>query len=74
MTATFGPDGTRIFTGGTDGSMKTWDAGSGQLLLSLQVTTHSPVWDVAVSPDGTRVAAADGEGTVTVWIGESPEP
>lgn len=63
---------SRIFTGGVDGTMRTWDARSGQRLLSLQVATHSPVWSVAVSPDGNHVAAADAEGTVTVEVGEPP--
>lgn len=72
----FSPDGTRIFTGMLDGSVRMWDAVTGDELRKFVDTTNFlPITNVAVSPDETRVAATKGGasiygdplGAVTVW-------
>jgi WD40 repeat protein len=66
------PDGTRLLSGGGDGSVRVWDAVSGEPVH--QLTGHSGVvWGVAWSPDGTRLLSG-GDGSVRVWDAVSGEP
>ena len=63
--------GQRIATGGMDGTLKLWDAGTGQQLFSLGEDEESAqfpnvVYDLAFSPDGSRIATANHRG-VTLW-------
>ncbi len=51
---TYSPDGTRIATASRDGTLRVWDAQSGAELLSIPF--EGP-WNVAFSPDGTRLVA-----------------
>ncbi|MGH2682893.1 MAG: BTAD domain-containing putative transcriptional regulator [Actinomycetota bacterium] len=57
----FHPDGVRLAVG--DGVARVWDVRSGDELLAV----GSEVVDVRFSPDGTRLATADGDGMVRVW-------
>jgi WD40 repeat protein len=56
----------RLATTSNDGTVKVWDATSGQELLTLSGHT-SPIIGVAFSPDGTRLATASNDGTAKVW-------
>src|SRR5262249_9185683 len=49
-----------------DGTVKVWDAASGQQLRALKGHTGQ-VWSVAFSPDGTRLASGSGDWTMKVW-------
>lgn len=62
-------DGQRFVSGSWDGSAVVWSLG-GERLATLQPAKEaerSYVYDVAFSPDGTRVATADLLGRVILW-------
>ncbi len=64
------PDGTRLASASLDGTVRIWDAESGQALHTL--TGHSDwVLGVAWSPDGTALVSASTDGSVRVWDVES---
>ena len=57
-------DGKRIVSGG--GSVRVWDFATGEPLLVLRGHEYS-VGNVAVSPDGRRVASGAVDGSVRIW-------
>ncbi len=63
------PDGTRLVTGGSDGSAFLWNVATGQLLYELPGQTGAfDIEDsIAFNPDGTLVACASNDGTVRIW-------
>ena len=52
----FSPDGTRIATASSDGTVKIWNAESGRELLTLKGHTGA-IQSVAFSPDGKRLTS-----------------
>jgi WD40 repeat protein len=62
----FSPDGKRLVSGSADGTVKMWDAQTGQETLTLHGNTRW-VSSVAFSPDGKRLASASLDKTVKVW-------
>jgi hypothetical protein len=52
----YSPDGKRIVSGSVDGTLKVWDAQTGQDLLTLKGHTGW-VFSVGYSPDGKRIVS-----------------
>ncbi|NDJ77040.1 MAG: hypothetical protein GYB65_12365 [Chloroflexi bacterium] len=69
--AAFSPDGDMLAVGYMNQNVDVWDLASGEQRAAL--TTDDQVWDVAFSPDGTRLASTDGD-LVHVWDVASGEP
>ena len=67
----FSPDGRRLASASTDGTIRVWDAtplrgDEGQEILTF--TQHGDeIWSVAVSPDGRRIVSAGFGTPVKVW-------
>jgi WD40 repeat protein/DNA-binding SARP family transcriptional activator len=59
-------DGTRVATGGPDGTAIVWDARTGQQELELKGHAGG-VALLAFSPDDTRLLTGGGDGTARVW-------
>jgi WD40 repeat protein len=62
----FSPDGGRLASALKDGTVRVWDARTGQQALALQGHT-ARVLAVAFSPDGTRLASVAEDHTVVIW-------
>jgi hypothetical protein len=69
----FSPDGGRLASGSYDGTVRVWDAASGQPLLSLQGHTGG-VASVAFSPDGRLLASGSYDKTLKVWDAGTGQP
>jgi WD40 repeat protein/uncharacterized protein YjbI with pentapeptide repeats len=60
------PDGSQLASGGMDGSVRLWDAASGQTMRVLE--GHKGwVRSVAWSPDGRQLVSGGDDGTVRLW-------
>jgi WD40 repeat protein len=73
---TFTPDGRYLFAAATDfrpcwqqsAEVRLWDTKTGGGKQVLHFTEKAGgVWDLSISPDGSRLATAHGDGSVKVW-------
>jgi WD40 repeat protein len=61
----FGGDGTHLYSGGYDGTIRNWDiADRTAATLFKDVRT---LWTLDVSPDGTRLAGAGEGAVIRIW-------
>ena len=73
MAVAIASDGTWLATGGSDGSVRLWDAATGQLRATL--TGHTgEVFAVAIAPDGTWLATGGRGGPVRLWDADTGQP
>ncbi|MBI2947187.1 MAG: protein kinase, partial [Verrucomicrobia bacterium] len=68
--ADFSPDGRLLVTSGQDGTLKLWEARTGEVIFSRQVHT-SAIHSVRFSPDGRKVATGSQDKTVRIWDAET---
>ena len=62
----FSPDGTRLVSGSSDGTLRLWDVGQQELIATLD--SHSAaVYAAIFSPDGTRLFSAGRDRVIRVW-------
>jgi WD40 repeat protein len=63
----FGPDGSWLVSGClADDRLRVWDVASARPRKEIKGPGEA-VWSLAVSPDGSRIAAVDWGGTMGVW-------
>ncbi|EDR01988.1 uncharacterized protein LACBIDRAFT_310142 [Laccaria bicolor S238N-H82] len=70
----FSPDGTRIVSGSSDGTVRISDAETGSLVGEPWRGHDCQVWSVAFSPDGTRIVSGSGDETVRIWDAKTGSP
>ncbi|KAG2034644.1 WD40-repeat-containing domain protein [Suillus americanus] len=62
------PDGGRIITGSSDGSLRLWDIQSGAQIGEEWRDENSGVWSMALSPNGKTIASGSGRGEYSVRL------
>ncbi|KAG8984113.1 hypothetical protein FRB90_005558, partial [Tulasnella sp. 427] len=67
----FSRDGKRIASGSSDGTVRLWDAETGQQSGEPLEGHTDPVASVAFSTDGKRIASGSWDGTVRLWDAET---
>ncbi len=69
--AALSPDGRRIAVGGKlSPALLIFDTASGRLTAEHPYAHASPIAAMAFAGDGSRLATADGEGTIKIWADE----
>lgn len=71
--AAFASDGSALFTGGYDGTVRMWDLKTRSQVREF-TGAKGTVWALDVSPDGSRLAATGEDGIIRVWNLSAPAP
>jgi WD40 repeat protein len=66
LSVAWSPDGGRLASAGTDGTVRIWDASSGDKITELHGHTDL-LRCVAWSPDGLRLASSGHDSVIRVW-------
>ena len=74
QSVSYSPDGSRIASGGDDGTIRQWDAEDGTLLGTPLVGHQGRVQTVSYSHDGSRIASGGEDGTIRQWDAEDGTP
>jgi RNA polymerase sigma factor (sigma-70 family) len=64
--AAFSRDGTKIVSGGVDGTVRVWDTDSGNSLQTLKIDRLTTM-AVTFMPDGKRVVSGGSDGLIRIW-------
>ena len=67
----FGNDGSTLFSGGYDGTVRTWDV-SRLAQVGVLKGARGTIWTLDISPDGLRVAAAGEDAAIHIWTLDRP--
>jgi WD40 repeat protein len=65
-TVSFSSNGKILASGGTDSTVKVWNAENGRLLFTLEGHL-SDITNISFRPDGKILASSSEDGTVRVW-------
>ena len=71
----FSPDGNKIVSGGWDGTIRLWNAHTGELLHTLKTHKYGryPVYSVAFSPDGNKIVSGSSDNNIRLWNAHTGE-
>jgi WD40 repeat protein len=60
-------DGLNVFTGSGDGTVRLWDAETGDIIEEGRFYVGELITDLAFTPDGTVALTAESDGELLLW-------